>query len=153
MNVKLSRLSERYLAALRKHLKRGPKVSLQPAQDWGCQAAALDLEALDVARIHEGALATLEAASSRDGIVQRAASFFAEAITPIEETHRAALRANVRLSKLTRTLDRRTMALAASKQFLKQGITQRQAVEKALRQSGCGSAAERGTSLRGSAAP
>src|ERR1035437_11009737 len=114
MKRKLTALSRRYVTALRKHLRQGPRASLQPAHDLGCQAAALDLETLDVARIHEGALATLEASSSRDGFIKRAEFFFAEAITPIEETHRAALKANVRLRQLSKILGRRTVDLAAS---------------------------------------
>ena len=62
--------------------------------------------------------------------------FFAEAITPIEETHRAALKANVRLSQLRQTLGRRTVDLAASHRSLKQGIVQRKTVERALKKSG-----------------
>ena len=94
MKRKLSRLSRRYASALRKHLTQGPQASLQPARGLGRQAVSLGLETLDVARIHEGALATLEASSSRDGLIKRAEIFFTEAITPIEKTHRAALKAN-----------------------------------------------------------
>ncbi len=89
-----------------------------------------------MARIHEGALATLEASRSRDGLIKRAEIFFAEAITPIEETHRAALKANVRLSRLNQTLGRRTADLAASHRSLKQDIVRRKTVEQALRKSG-----------------
>src|SRR5689334_8300902 len=99
MKQKLIGLSQRYVAALRKHLRQGPRASLQQAHDWGRQAAALNLETLDVARIHEDALATLEASRSKDGLIKRSEIFFAEAITPIEETHHAALQANVRLSR------------------------------------------------------
>ena len=136
MKRKLTRLSRRYVSALRKHLKQGPQASLQPARGLGRQAVALGLETLDVARIHEGALATLEASSSRDGIIKRAEIFFAEAITPIEKTHRAALKANVRLSQLNETLGRRTADLAASNRSLKQGIVRRKTVEEALKKSG-----------------
>jgi len=136
MKRKLTALSRRYVTALRKHLRQGPRASLQPAHDLGCQAAALDLETLDVARIHEGALATLEASSSRDGFIKRAEFFFAEAITPIEETHRAALKANVRLRQLSKILGRRTVDLAASHRSLKQGIVQRKTAEQALKKSG-----------------
>jgi signal transduction histidine kinase len=136
MKQKLTRLSQRYAAALRKHLKQGPRASLQPAHDLGCQAAALDLETLDVARIHDGALATLEASRSRDGLIKRAEIFFAEAITPIEKTHSAALKANFRLSQLNRTLGRRTADLATSNRSLKRGIVRRKTVEQALRNSG-----------------
>jgi len=136
MKRKLTWLSQRYVAALQKHLRQTPRARSRPAHDWGRQAAALDLETLDVARIHETALATLEASASRDGIIKRAGIFFAEAITPIEETHRAALKANVRLSQLSKTLGRRTLDLAASQRSLQRGIVQRQTVEQALKKSG-----------------
>ena len=136
MKRKLTALSRRYVAALRKHLKQVPRAGLQSAHDLGCQAAVLNLETLDMARIHDGALAALEVSSSRDGLIKRAEIFFAAAITPIEETHDAALKANVRLSRLNRTLGRRTLDLAASHRFLRQDIAQRRSVELALRKSG-----------------
>ena len=138
MKRKLIALSRRYAAALRKHLKRGPR-AITPcgtALALGHQAAALNLETLDVARIHESALAALEAASSKNGLIKRAEIFFAEAVTPIEETHRAALKANVRLSRLRKTLGQRTVDLAASHQSLKQDVVQRKTVEQALKKSG-----------------
>jgi signal transduction histidine kinase len=126
------------VTALRKHLRQGPRATLPcgAARDLGCQAAALNLETLDVARIHEDALATLEASRSKDGVIKRAEIFFAEAVTPIEETHRAALKANVLLSRLNQTLCRRTVDLAASQRSLKRGIVQRKTVEQALKKSG-----------------
>ncbi len=136
MKQKIIGLSQQYVTALRKHLRQGPQASLQPARGWGRQAAVLDLETLDVARIHEGALATLEAASSRNGVIKRAEIFFAEAITPIEETHRAALKANVHLRQVTKTLDRRTADLAISHRSLKQDIGQRKIMEQTLKKSG-----------------
>ena len=139
MKQKLNGFSQRYVTALRKHLKQDPR-AIPPcgttALALGRQAAALNLETLDVARIHEDALATLEASRSKDGIIKRAEIFFAEAITPIEETHRAALKANVRLSRLNRTLGWRTADLAASHRTLKQSVVQRKAVERALKKSG-----------------
>jgi signal transduction histidine kinase len=136
MKRQLTRLSQRYVVALRKHLKQGARANLHSAHNFGCRAAALDLETLDVARIHERALAALEASSSRDGIIERAEIFFAEAITPIEETHRAALKANVRLRQLSHALGRRTVDLAASQRSLKQDIVQRKTVEQSLKKSG-----------------
>src|ERR1043166_7280926 len=135
MKRKLTRLSRGYATALHKHLKQGPRASLQPARGLGREGVALDLETLDVARIHEAALASLEATSGRDGFIKRAEIFFAEAITPIEKTHRAALKANAHLNQLNKTLGRRTVDLAASNRFLKQGIAQRKAVEQALKKS------------------
>jgi signal transduction histidine kinase len=138
MKRKLKALSQRYRAALGKHLRQGPR-AIPPcgtALALGRQAAALDLETLDMARIHEAALATLEASSNRDGLIKRAGIFFAEAITPIEKTHRAALKANVRMCQLSRILGRRTVDLAASHRSLKQGIIQRKTVVQALKKSG-----------------
>jgi signal transduction histidine kinase len=132
----LIRLSQRYVTALQKHLKRGPRASLQPARGLGRQAVAIGLETLDVARIHDGALATLEASSSSDGIIERAEVFFSEAIIPIEKTHHAALKANLHLSQLHKTLGRRAVDLASSNRALKQGIARRKTVEQALKKSG-----------------
>ena len=136
MKRKLIRLSQRYRALLRTHLKQGPRASLRPARGLGRLAVAVGLETLDLARIHAEALAAIEASSSRDGIIERAEIFFTEAITPIEETHRAALKANVRLSQLKQRLGRRTMDLAASNRSLKQGIAQRKSVEESLKKTG-----------------
>jgi two-component system sensor histidine kinase DegS len=124
------------VTALKKHLKEGPRASLKPARGLGRLAVAIGLETLDLARIHEEALATLEASSSRDGIIKRAELFFTEAITPIENTHRAALKINARLSQLNKTLGRRTVDLAVSNSSLKQGIARRKTVEQALKKSG-----------------
>src|SRR6185437_1403289 len=135
MKHKLIRLSRSYTSALQKHLKQGPRAGFQLARRLGRQAVSLGLETLDVARIHEEALATLEASSSRDGIIKRAEIFFTETITPIENTHRAALNTNTRLNQVNKTLDRRTVELAASNQSLKQSVVRRKTVEKALKKS------------------
>jgi len=129
-------MSQQYVTALKKHLKQGPQASLESARGLGRQALAIGLETLDVARIHGRALATLEASSSRDGIIKRAEIFFAEAIIPIEKTHHAALKANLHLTQLSKMLGRRTMDLAASNRFLKEGIVRRKIAEQALKKSG-----------------
>ena len=138
MKQKLTRLSRRYAAALKKHLRRDSR-SIRPhgtARRLGREAAALKLETLDVARIHQGALAALELSRSRDGVMRRAEMFFAEAIGPIEETHPAAVKSRVLLSRLRRTLSRRMVNLAASNRSLKQGIVQRHTLEQSLKTSG-----------------
>jgi len=96
----------------------------------------LGLETLEVARMHDRALTRLEASSSKDGLIERAEVFFTEAIVPIEQSHRAALRASARLKKLNQLLDRRTVGLAATNRALNRGIARRKTVEAALRQSG-----------------
>jgi signal transduction histidine kinase len=136
MKRKRSALSRRYVAALRKHLRQGPLASLEPARRLGRRAVAVGLETLDVARIHEQALAMLEVQGSKDGIIERAGIFFTETVAPIEGTHRTALQASARLQRLNKTLSRRTLDLATSRRSLRQGIAQRKTVEAALKESG-----------------
>jgi signal transduction histidine kinase len=136
MKQKLNGLSQRYVTALRKHLNQGPRASLQPALGLGRRAVVLGLETLELARIHERALVTLEAASGKDGIVKRAEIFFTEALTPIVETHRAARQSKIQLHRLNVTLGRRTAELAVTNRQLKRGIIRRKTVEAALKTSG-----------------
>ena len=135
MKSKLSALSGRYLDALRTHLKQSPRGSLEPARALGRQAVASGVETLDLARMHQRALATLEASASKDGLLKRAGIFFTETLTPIEERHRAAQEASARLKRLNQTLGQRTVDLAASQRSLRQGIARRKTVEVALKKS------------------
>ena len=136
MKRTLSNLARLYAFALRKYLKQGPQTSLQPARGLGQKAAALGLETLDIARIHEEALFALKVSNARDGIRLRAENFFTEAITPIEKTHGAALKASAHLSHVNKTLDRRTVDLAAANRCLTQSIRRRKNLEEALKESG-----------------
>jgi signal transduction histidine kinase len=132
-------LSRQYQVALRKHLGQGPKASLQAAQGLGSRAMAVGLETLDLVRIHEQALIALVLPSDppekRDAVVRRAGIFFAEAITPIEKTHRIAQESNVHMDRLNQTLRRRNTDLAASNRQLKQEIARRKSAEGSLRKS------------------
>lgn len=136
MKTKLPTFSRGYLAALRKHLNEGMASSLSPARELGMRAVRLGLETLDLARIHEEALITLVlphySTRTSDGMIRCAGTFFAEAITPIEETHRGALEANVHLKLMVETLNQRTVELATANEELKQEIVQRKAVEESL---------------------
>jgi len=136
MKRKLTGLSQRYVTALRKHLEQGPRASLSPALGLGRRAVALGLETLDLARMHERAVITLELASKKDGYMERARIFFTEAITPIEETHAVARKAKTHLHELTELLGQRTVELAATNGQLQRGIVQRKSVEAALKKSG-----------------
>ena len=53
MKQKLNRLSQRYVTALRQHLKQEPGTSFEPALALGRRAVVLGLETLELARIHE----------------------------------------------------------------------------------------------------
>jgi signal transduction histidine kinase len=136
MKQKLIGLSQRYVTALRKHVEQGPRASLQPALRLGHRAVVLGLETLELARIHERAVTTLELSKHKNGFIKRAELFFTEAIIPIVETHRAARQSKVQLNRLNETLGRRTAELAATNRQLQRGIVRRKSVEAALKISG-----------------
>jgi signal transduction histidine kinase len=136
MKQKLIRLSRRYVQALRTHLQPGLRAGRQPALALGRQAAALGVETLELARIHEQAVATLELSRRKDGFFRRAELFFTEAVTPLVETHRAARQGRTDLHRLQETLGRRTRELAAAQLQLQRGVRRRRQVEAALKQSG-----------------
>ncbi|MGA2028813.1 MAG: histidine kinase [Verrucomicrobiota bacterium] len=136
MKQKLIGLSRQYVTALRKHLKQGPRASLQPALGLGRRAVVLGLETLELARIHERALITLKLSRSKNGALKRAKIFFTEAITPIVETHRAARQTKVHLSRLQETLGQRTEELAATNRQLQRGVIRRKVMEDAAEKNG-----------------
>jgi signal transduction histidine kinase len=136
MEKRLIGLSQRYAAALGKHLKQGPQSSLQPALGLGRQSVALGLETLELARIHEHALVSLELSDRKNALTRLAGIFFTEANIPIEETHRAARQSNVHLNRLKETLDQRTEELAASNRQLQRGVVRRKVMEDAFEKSG-----------------
>jgi signal transduction histidine kinase len=136
MKHKLSRLSQRYLVALRKHVQPGARDGLLPAVRLGRQAVALGLETLGLARIHERAVAKLELASSKNGFIKKAEIFFAEALIPIVETPRTARQTQIYLKQLTATLGRRTEELAVSNRQLAQGVVRRKVMENASAERG-----------------
>jgi signal transduction histidine kinase len=139
MTRKLTGLSRRYQGALREYLKQRPRASLQPARGLGHKAMALGLETLDLAGIHEQALIALvlpsDSPGARDALVRRAGNFFAEAITPIEKTHRTAREANAHFGELNEALRQRSADLAVSNRQLKREILRRKGVEESLRKS------------------
>ena len=122
MKRKLTGLPRQYQTALRSHLKHGARASLQPALRLGRRAAGLGLEPLELARIHQQALATLKLSKDENGLIKRAEIFFIEAITPI--------------LRLKETLSRRAQDLASTNRRLQRGIIRRKSVEAALKKSG-----------------
>lgn len=136
---KSSLFARRYQTGLRRYLAHGSAATLAPAAGLGRAAAALGVETLDLAPIHERALLdqvlALDTATARDALVKRAGLFFAAAILPLEEKHRTALKANARLRQLNRALSQRTQELSASNRELKKEIAKRMVVEQSLRQS------------------
>ena len=139
MNTEKQKGARRYRTALRKHLDQRSDSGLEAALGLGHQAVTLELEPLDLAQIHDHALKSVapfnSAAKTRHKRIDRAKSFFAKTIVPIENTHRAAIKDNASVHKLTQTLRRRTEESSASNRRLKRSITQRQAAEATLKKS------------------
>jgi len=94
------------------------------------------METLDLARMHEQAVATLELSRGKDGIAKRAEIFFAEALTPVVETHSAARQSKMDLYRLNKTLNQRTLKLAATNRQLQSGIIRRKAWKPPSRRAG-----------------
>ncbi|MFO7536005.1 MAG: histidine kinase [Kiritimatiellia bacterium] len=140
MNANKTVWARRYQAALEKHLAKGSGASLTPALDLGGLAVSLGLETLDVALIHghilKGLLPAGGSAMSRQKTIERAKTFFTETLAPIDKTHSAAVKADLRVNQLTQALRRRTAESSASTRHLEKGIAQRQAAEAALKKSG-----------------
>jgi two-component system sensor histidine kinase DegS len=136
MKQNLIRLSQQYVTALRTHLKPGARADFLPALGLGRRAVVLGLETLELARIHERALVTLDLSNRKNGMIKRAEIFFNEANTPIEETHHAAPPGNVHLRRMKETLDQRTEELAATNRQLQRGVVRRKVMEDAFEKSG-----------------
>jgi methyl coenzyme M reductase subunit C len=124
MKPNIIRLSQRYATALRAHVQSESGAGLKPALELGRQAAALGLKPLELARIHEQAIATLKLSQRKDGMVRRAKTFFTEALTPIVATQDATQRSQKDLQQLNETLNRRTRELATTNRRLQLGIRQ-----------------------------
>jgi len=138
MNTKLPGLLCDYQLALRRYLNLPPPSDLGEARKLGGKALEIGLETLDLARVHEEALITLvlkdESGMDKEEVVRLAGTFFAEAIIPIESTHRAAREANVQL--------------AAANKELKEEIRRREKTERSLIVSDKTTSKLRETSLR-----
>ena len=135
----LNGLKRRYLEALRNHLTRGPRASLQTAGNLGRGAVAAGIGMSDLARIHEDALRTLvppgDSSRGIDGKITRAAAFFVEALTPIESTRRPAGEGGNHLTRLNGTMRQRTVELTATRVQLKRESVRRKTLETALKKS------------------
>ena len=136
MKQKANGFPQSYALALEKQLKRGPGASLEPALLLGRQAVALKLETLDLARIHEQALADMGLPEAKNGFLKLAGIFFSEANSLIEETHRGAQQGRANLNQMQAALGRRTDELAASNRELQRGAARHKVAEDAAEKNG-----------------
>ena len=134
-----SKFSRRYQVALLTYLRKSSAAELHFAQGMGQEAMHAGLQTLDLAKLHEQILVTEvlpgRMAIKRIGLIKRAGTFFAMAITPLEKTHRSSRATTAQLKKFVETLSQRTVELAASNMELALEITQRKVAEAALKKS------------------
>jgi signal transduction histidine kinase len=133
MKRKLISLSQGYAKALLRHLKQSSRSSLRSAHELGRTAVVLGIETLDLARIHELAMTTLNLSGIKNGLVKRAVIFFNEANTLIEQTHQ---QTNGHLGQLKKMLILRTEQLASTNRQLKRGVARRKVMEIAFEKTG-----------------
>ena len=138
MNNRLSSLAQKYLETLRAFVARKREVDLEHAYELGREAIAQKFGVLDMARIHQHALASLFPIMPelRQKATLRAAEiFFLDSLSPFEATHRGFCDTNNRLQRLIAQQEKRNQDLASINGKLTKEIHRRKRTEKALRQS------------------
>jgi signal transduction histidine kinase len=139
MNKSLRRVTQRYQAAMRRHLEQAGSPRLDLARGLGTQALEAGLKTLDLAKLHEHVLLTAilpqHPEKAHAALIRRAGAFFAAAMTQIEQDHRSVKEATAHLKDFIETLSQRTVELAAANLALKQEISHRRTAEEALRES------------------
>src|SRR6476646_4684345 len=92
MKAKLHKLSQHYVAALQLPLRKEGGETLHSATGIGRRAVILELETLELADIHEKALAVLKLSPTAQRLNKHAQAFFTQALIPIFQTRRFACR-------------------------------------------------------------
>lgn len=139
MKVKHPHLFAAYQGAISRYLEVVPQCDLTEAHELGDAALAQGLEILDLALLHQEALIVLMVHPTATGNYQDkirfAGTFFAEAVTPIEASHRAARVANTKLNSAIEKLNQQATELAAFNAELTMEIETRTLLEDSLRVS------------------
>src|SRR5439155_11264306 len=104
MNNGVRKLSRQYAVGLRNFMKGRNEAMLAQAYELGRDAIARGLGVLDMARIHEAALLAVLKPEDRSislfGVLNGAAAFLMETLSPFEATHRGFREANLKLKSL-----------------------------------------------------
>src|ERR1051325_5284576 len=115
-NRPMRKLSRRYAATLHEYLVLQQETMLQRAYELGREAISCGMGVLDMARIHQQALAACLARPLSSSEIVRAAKaaevFFMETLPPFEAALRGFDDANRRLQQLNHELERRNAELA-----------------------------------------
>lgn len=106
------------------------------AQAIGRLGVSMGYKTLDLARIHERALAHCAVGAGMSAKTKRSDLFFNEALTPCIEAHAISLDRKNELRKLNEALNHRTTELATAHRHLRKGIQRRKQVESDLIRSG-----------------
>jgi signal transduction histidine kinase len=133
----LAGFPQAYLNALRAHLEPMAEPRTGAAERVGLHACELGIETLTLARIHDAASSSLvppraDGNRSRRAMAVRAASFFAEALAPIEATHRAAVEGLAERVRLGASVHRGNVALATAHRRLARETGRRMVVQEIL---------------------
>jgi len=108
MNDFARKLSTRYTTAMHRYLASQEEAMLQQAYELGRSAVAIGLGILDMARIHQETLIILMSRAifqaTHTQTLKAAETFFFEALSHFEVTHRGFQEANRRMQQLIRTL-------------------------------------------------
>jgi signal transduction histidine kinase len=135
-NGNLDGFPRRYLAALRIHMGAVADPEPGPAGRLGLRACELGIETLALARIHGDALAAMLTPAGRPGRrrgrARRAASFFAEAMGPIEAAHRPAVEALAERKRMGRSIERGVVDLATANRRFSRESGRRRVAQEAL---------------------
>ena len=139
MNTSSNKLAQRYARALREYLEDPREAVLERAYELGRGAVARGLGVLDMAAMHQESigkvLLPLLTLDRRARHLKAAETFFFEALSPFEITHRGFREANLKLQQLIATLEKRNVQLAGMNLELKTEIAERKRTERALRDS------------------
>ena len=139
MKVKHPELFGAYKGALSRFLEVMPRCDLTEANELGIEALAQGLEILDLAILHQEALIVLvihpTATGNHPEKVRLAGTFFAEAVTPIEASHRAVREVNTKLNSAFKKLNQQATELVSSNAELRLEIETRTLLENSLRVS------------------
>ena len=136
----LKRLSVSYFSALHAAVMAGStEEAAERAMELGTQAVALGMDTLDLARIHEDALAELlPKGGDKEGearLVAQASVFFTAVLAPIEQSHAGVMGVETGITKVKRELKKRTVELAEAGRKLKAGVAKRKAADGHLKTS------------------
>lgn len=128
-------LPELYKTALRSHLskQRPAKGFSRDALRIGQNALALGVDTLELARIHDMTLVTMNIGSGNKRQLIRAARFFSTAIIPLEKAHQAAQQSDVISNRLDNPLALRAQELSNANRFLKLRTSHQKCVADNLR--------------------